>query len=71
MKKARQLLQEIKAVSLKPKKQYTLVEGLGNFKKGDRVTINEVKHLDNDVEVHFINESGIQDTFYFDKNDIL
>jgi hypothetical protein len=63
------LINEVKAISLKIGQTFTLSGEIGNFKKGETVTVDDVRPFGNDVELHLSNDNGVTDTFYLDRND--
>ena len=65
----KELLNEIKALSIRTGDTFTLVGDIGYFKKGDEVTVDQVRPVGEDVELHLSNQNGLTDTFYLDKND--
>lgn len=70
MNLTRNFLNEVKNTSLNTKQTFILSESLGNFNKGDKVEIKEMKVTGDEIELHLSNNKGISDTFYLDKNDI-
>jgi len=69
LKETQNYLNEVKASSIRKGDTYTLSGNIGKFKKGDKVTINDIKPHGNDIELFISNSKGIEDTFYLDKND--
>lgn len=65
----KELLNEIKAISIRTGDTFALNGDIGQFKKGDKVTIDQVRPVGADVELHISNQNGLTDTFYLDKND--
>jgi len=70
MNLTKDFLNEVKNTPLKKKETFILSESLGKFNKGDIIQIKEMKVIENDIELHLINNYGISDTFYLDKEDI-
>jgi hypothetical protein len=62
-------LDEIKAISIKAGEKFTLSGDIGNFKKGDEVTVDSIEPNGDDIQLHLSNDQGIKDTFYLDKDD--
>jgi uncharacterized protein YktA (UPF0223 family) len=60
---------EVDMSSMQPGQEFVLSDDLGNFKRGERVIIENIKEEDEDVKVTFINEAGVKDNFYFDPSD--
>jgi hypothetical protein len=60
---------DISKLGIKPGQKFTLSEGLGKFKKGDTIIVDQIKVLAEDVMVQFKGKKGARDHFYFDKND--
>jgi hypothetical protein len=58
-----------KTLGIKPGQVFTLNENLGKFKKGDKIMVEQIKILQEDVEVIFKGKKGARDNFFFDKND--
>ena len=70
MNLTKDFLNEVKNTPLKKKETFILSESLGKFNKGDIIQVKEMKVIENDIELHLINNYGISDTFYLDKEDI-
>jgi len=70
MNLTKDFLNEVKNTPLKKKETFILSESLGKFNKGDIIQIKEMKVIENDIELYLINNYGISDTFYLDKEDI-
>lgn len=51
--------------------EITLTMPIGNFKKGDQLTVIDVKPNGDDIEVHLQNSKGIKDVLYMDKTENL
>jgi hypothetical protein len=62
-------LSEIKAISIKVSDVFTLSGEIGNFKKGDKVTVDQIRPIGNDIKLHLSNDKGVTDTFYIDRDD--
>lgn len=69
--------QEINEASPKPDKkgwdkgdEFEIMIDIGHFKAGDKLTLENVKYTNTDIELHFVNAHGIKDVLYVDKNDI-
>ena len=63
------LINEVKAISIKIGNTFTLSGEIGKFKKGEVVTVDDVRSSGNDIELHLSNNKGVTDTFYLDRND--
>jgi hypothetical protein len=63
------LLKESDIATVKVGMKYTLSSDLGDLNRGDNVTITKITPLENDVEVFLVNEDGVSDVFYLDKED--
>lgn len=63
------LLNELKAMSLNVGEDFTISADLGNFVKGEQVTVQKKRFSGEDVVLTLINDKGVTDTFYFDKDD--
>jgi len=63
-----ELLNEIK---LSKGETFKLSSSLGNFKKGDEVTIDDIQTTKHDIELHLTNSKGVKDVFYMDKNEAI
>jgi len=63
------LINEVKAVSLSIGDTFVMSDSLGEFKKGEEVTVNDIQESGEDFVVTLSNVKGVKDTFYFDKND--
>lgn len=61
-----QLLNELKITK---GETLTISANIGNFKKGDKVTVTQVNPNGDDVEIHLRNKKGIKDVFYMDESD--
>ncbi len=48
---------------------FKLGEAIGTFKKGESVTIYNIKQTNDDIEIHLKNKSGVKDVLYMDKSD--
>jgi hypothetical protein len=51
--------------------KFTISAQLGKFNEGDELTVKEIQTELDDVRVDFVNQAGVEDHFYFDKNDTL
>jgi hypothetical protein len=65
----KELLNEIKALSIRTGETFTLVDDIGYFKRGDEVTVDQIRYVGEDVELHLSNQNCLTDMFYLDKND--
>lgn len=63
------LINEVKAISIRPGNTFKLAGDIGKFKRGETVTVDSVNPSGNDVELNLSNEAGVTDTFYLDRND--
>ena len=63
------LLNEIKAIQIKVGNTFNMSDDLGNFKKGEEVTVDDVQNSAMDIIVTLSNNKGITDTFYLDRDD--
>lgn len=63
------MISEIKAMNIKVDDTFTISDDLGKFKKGNKVTVSEISPSGDDIKLVLINEEGVKDTFYLDKND--
>jgi hypothetical protein len=63
------LINEVKAMSLNIGDTFTMSDDLGNFKKGEEVTVDDIKISGMDFVVTLSNKNGNTDTFYFDRDD--
>lgn len=64
------MIKEEKASEFKAGQKFTMTSDLGNFKKGDEVTVNKVVPMGNDIEVH-LQSGDKKDVFYLDKEDTI
>jgi hypothetical protein len=64
-----EMLREILSMNIKVGSTYTLNSDLGNFKKGDKVTIMNKIPFGDDWKIIMSNEEGIKDDFIIDKDD--
>lgn len=71
MEKIKNYLNEVKAISVKVGDTFKMSDELGEFKRGEEVTVIDVEPSGEDIVVTLRNESGKTDTFYFDKSDII
>jgi hypothetical protein len=69
IQKIKQYLNEVKATSLTVGETFTLSGDIGNFKEGEKVSVDDILPFGNDVELHLSNSKGVKDTFYLDIND--
>lgn len=69
LKKTQDYLNEVKGSSIRKGDTYTLSSKIGNFNKGDEVTINHVGRKGDEIELHISNSKGVKDIFYLDKNE--
>jgi hypothetical protein len=67
--KLKQYLKEISVVPIKEGDNYILSGDIGEFKKGEKVKVINIESEENDILLTLINEYGIKDIFYLDKND--
>jgi hypothetical protein len=65
----KQYLNELKATQVNIDDSFILSADIGEFRKGETVRVMDVKSTGDDVEIKFINNKGIIDIFYLDKND--
>lgn len=63
------LINEVKAIQIKKGNTFVLSDDLGNFKKGEEITVINVEKSAEDFIVTMKNDKGIKDTFYLDKDD--
>ena len=63
------LINEIKAIQIKVGNTFNMSDDLGNFKKGEEVTVDDVQNSAMDIIVTLSNNKGITDTFYLDRDD--
>jgi len=63
------MLNELKAMSIRIGDVFTLNDSLGDFERGEEVTVRNVKFSGEDKVVTLVNAKGVKDIFYFDKND--
>jgi hypothetical protein len=63
------LISEIKAVQIKVGNTFNMSDDLGNFKKGEEVTVDNVELSGMDFVITLSNKAGTTDTFYLDRDD--
>ena len=63
------LINEIKAVQIKVGNTFNMSDDLGNFKKGEEVTVDDVELSGMDFVITLSNKEGVTDTFYLDRDD--
>lgn len=63
-----ELLNEIKITK---GESLTISANIGNFKKGDEVTVTDIVPNGDDIELHLRNSKGVKDVLYMDKTDSL
>lgn len=63
------LINEIKAVQIKVGSTFNMSDDLGNFKKGEEVTVDDVELSGMDFVITLSNNNGVTDTFYLDRDD--
>lgn len=63
------LISEIKAVQIKVGDTFNMSDDLGNFKRGEEVTVDSVELSGMDFVVTLSNNNGVTDTFYLDRDD--
>jgi hypothetical protein len=63
------LINEVKATAIEINSSYILSADLGNFKKGEKITVKNIEPSGEDIVVTFSNDKNESDTFYLDKND--
>jgi hypothetical protein len=63
------LINEIKAIQIKVGNTFNMSDDLGNFKKGEEVTVDDVQNSAMDIIVTLSNNKGVTDTFYLDRDD--
>jgi hypothetical protein len=62
-------IKEEKASSIRKGDTFTLSDDIGNFKKGETVTVDDVLSFGNDIEIHLSNENNEKDVFHIDRDD--
>lgn len=63
-----ELLNEVKITK---GESLTISANIGNFKKGDEVTVTDIRPNGDDIELHLRNSKGVKDVLYMDKTDSL
>ena len=63
------LINELKAMYLNVGDVFTMSADLGNFTEGEQVTVENIEPSGEDVVVTLLNDKGVTDTFYFDKDE--
>lgn len=48
---------------------FTINGNIGNFKRGDKVTVKDIKETKTDIELYLENQDGVKDTLFLDPND--
>ena len=63
------LLKEVKATQISVGDIFTLGGDLGEFKKGEKVEVQDKGTYGADIKISLSNNQGTTDEFYIDKND--
>jgi hypothetical protein len=70
--KARKIkLMEIKAGALRVGQEYTMMDSFGEFAKGSKVTVEDIKQYGSDIRIELMSDGGVSDFFILDINDDL
>jgi hypothetical protein len=59
----------VSAAHIKDGDTFTVASGMGNFVKGDKVTVTRIEAYGNDIRIYMISNSGVKDFIIVDKND--
>lgn len=59
----------VSAAHIKDGDTFTVASGMGNFSKGDKVTVTKIEAYGNDIRIYMISDSGVKDFIIVDKND--
>ena len=65
------MIQTLNEIKLSKGETFKLISNIGNFKKGDKVTIDDIKTTKTDIELHMSNSKGVKDIFYMDTNETI
>jgi hypothetical protein len=63
------MIQFLNEAKIKQGETFKLAGNIGTFKKGEQVTVYNIKHTQDDVEIHLKNSKGVKDVLYMDKSD--
>lgn len=63
------MIQFLNEAKITQGESFKLAGNIGTFKKGEKVTIYNIRHTKEDVEIHLKNGKGVKDVFYMDKSD--
>lgn len=59
----------VSAAHIKDGDTFTVASGMGNFVKGDKVTVTKIEAYGNDIRIYMVSDSGVKDFIIVDKND--
>jgi hypothetical protein len=59
----------VSAAHIKDGDTFTVAGGMGNFVKGDKVTVTKIEAYGNDIRIYMTSDSGVKDFIIVDKND--
>jgi hypothetical protein len=59
----------VSAAYIKDGDTFTVAGGMGNFVKGDKVTVTKIEAYGNDIRIYMTSDSGVKDFIIVDKND--
>jgi hypothetical protein len=59
----------VSAAHIKDGDTFTVASGMGNFSKGDKVTVTKIEAYGNDIRIYMTSDSGVKDFIIVDKND--
>jgi len=63
------MIQFLNEAKIKQGETFKLAGNIGTFKKGEKLTIYDIKYTNKDVEIHLKNNKGVKDVLYMDKSD--
>jgi len=59
----------VSAAHIKDGDTFTVAGDMGNFVKGDKVTVTKIEAYGNDIRIYMTSDSGVKDFIIVDKND--
>ena len=59
----------VSAAHIKDGDTFTVAGSMGNFVKGDKVTVTKIEAYGNDIRIYMTSDSGVKDFIIVDKND--